>query len=100
MFKRYIKKQIQSEIRPKVIHEVAQLLRFMFSDQEPEGWYKEYSWAAGAYRGKIKDDLTEGLADLVVSKLKKSQKEDVIEYLKDEEFIDSIVDRIRKKQLK
>lgn len=84
----------------KIKEHCGKLIKFLFSDEVNDEAYVSYGWGHGGFRKIVKGELKDGIADIVISKLEREQKEKVDEHLKGEEFIDGIVERILKKQIK
>ena len=111
LFGKYIRAEVSKEVSKEVAKEVAKendkikkhcgkLVKFLFSDEAPNKEYQDYGWGAGDFRRTVKGELKDGIADIVISKIEQEQSKKVYEHLNGEEFIDGIVERILKKQIK
>jgi hypothetical protein len=98
MFKKMIEKAVNdkfSSLYKKYNGDVADAIFY--------GWITEYSRDyLSVSRAQINQKITDKISAIVNSKIKEyvhNDKQELLDYIKSEEFLDSIIERIKNKQL-
>lgn len=85
----------------KIKQHCVNLVESLFSEESPSNTYVQQHWSMhGIWRKTAKGHLEHGVADRVIAHMEETEKQRVDEKLAGEEFIDGIVERILKKQIK
>ena len=110
LFGKYIKAEVAKEVAKinsiidttddKIKQHCVTLIKSMFSDEAPVESYVSYGWVQGYFRKTAKGELEQGVANIVTTNMIDNESKRVDDKLAGEEFIDSIVERIRNKQIK
>lgn len=106
LFGKFIAKEVAKEMdsyRSLMVEKVndccVDIIRYMFSEEAPK---EDCCWSLlgrGFYRKTIKGELENGVVESVVKEMSGRERARVQDMVQGEEFIDGIVERIRKKQI-
>jgi uncharacterized glyoxalase superfamily metalloenzyme YdcJ len=101
LFRKMISELVSEEMRKRdyeIKLHCATLVKSIFSEDAPTGGFEYLGWDA-YYKRTAKGVLEKGVAEIVTKNMKNSERERIKEQIAGEEFIDSIVSRILKKQI-
>ncbi len=97
--KREVEK-IRSEMKTQVKEDCVTLINYMFSEEAPSKEWTNYGWGDSCFKTlTAKGVLQQEIADIVIAGMKEEEQVRIDDKLNGEDFIDSIVKRIRDKQI-
>ena len=99
MINELVAKEVAKE-DDKVKQHCVTLVKSLFDENAPTERYIRYGWVNGYYEKTAKGEMEQGIANIVIESMKANEGKRIDEKLAGEEFIDSIVERIRNKQIK
>lgn len=99
MISELVAKEVAKE-DDKIKQHCVTLIKSLFTKDAPTESYVSYGWVNGYYRKTAKGELEKGVADIVTQNMVDNESKRIDDKLAGEDFIDSIVDRILKKQIK
>ena len=105
IFGKYIAQIVAKEVAKEVAkrdNEIkmhcGKLVRFIFEDA-PDVELSNYGWGRGGFIKTTKGELKHAIAGIVIKDLKDTEQKRIDDKIAEEAFIDSVVDRIKRKQL-
>ncbi len=84
----------------KIKYHCVELIKSFFDEDAPMDEYVDYGWCDVRAHNTVKGDLRDAIVNDVTKNMSEKERKRIETYISGESLIDSITDRINKKQIK